>query len=286
MEDLESLEDERDQQEECVLSKEEGLTLLQQAITQYYISQHLSQLSPTTTFDSSGIFFTSFLSLVEQSIDCNFQGSDLAVVLRQWKFKKVSVPEDGNCLFTAVAHNILERIKFEDEAVMRALQRLGVLSTVNKSPLDVSSLAKILCLLVVQEWQGEHADYYQLFVTTDIRSQASQYLQSGEFSGDLGDLMVVTLSNLLHIPITIFSNIPNLNIICITPVSNVDSIVPLYLTYISDGPGHYDYSVTLQSTWETLPSKKSTTRCFCGSKKNAEENHVLMTSLEIVGVHV
>ena len=62
---------------------------------------------------------------------------------------------------------------------------------------EVHSLAKVLRLLVVKEWQGENAEYYQGFVPTDI---GRQYLNSGEFGGDQRDLIVVTL---LHIPITI-----------------------------------------------------------------------------------
>lgn len=72
----------------------------------------------------------------------------------------------------------------------------GVLSTDPNTTPNASSLAKIFQYLVVQEWQGENADYYQAFVTIDIHSQANQYLHSGEYSGDIGDLIVVTLSNI------------------------------------------------------------------------------------------
>ena len=60
-------------------------------------------------------------------------------------------------------------------------------------------LVKALRLLVVQEWLGYNADYYQGFFTTDIAAHAHQYLSSGVFSGTLGDLMVFTLSNILHL---------------------------------------------------------------------------------------
>ena len=72
-----------------------------------------------------------------------------------------------------------------------------------QKPLDVASLSKLLRCLVVEEWQSENADYYQGFVTIDILSHAEQYLNNGEFSGDLGDLIVVILANILQSPITI-----------------------------------------------------------------------------------
>lgn len=99
------------------------------------------------------------------------------------------MPGDGNCLFTAVGHNLVDRVKYNDEAVHCSLKRLGVLSN-TQNELIVSSLAKVLRLLAVQEWLGENAEYYQGFVTTDIGIHAHQYLNSGEFGGDLGDLMV------------------------------------------------------------------------------------------------
>ena len=209
-----------DDVDESVPSKQEAVSLLLQAITQYYISQHLTTLSKTATIDSS-IFLTSFLSLVKQYPDSNnHEGCSndiLDLTLQQWNFRKISVPGD---------HNLVDRVKDNDEAVICSLRRLGVLSN-TQNELEVSSLAKVLCLLVAQEWLGENSEYYQGFVTTDIETHAHQYLNSGEFGGDLGDLMVVTLSNILHIPITIFSNIPGLGLVCITPTSGVNSIIPL-----------------------------------------------------------
>ena len=178
------------------------------------------------------------------------------------------MPGDGNCLFTAVAHNLVDRLKNNDEAVFCSLNRLGVLSN-TPNELCVSFLANALRRLVVQEWLGENAEYYQGFVTTDIATHAHQYLNSGEFGGDLGDLMVVTLSNILHIPITIFSNIPDLGLVCITPTSGMSSIIPLYLTYNNYGSGHYDYALPIDSTSNTPPSSPNqcATRCFCGRNK-------------------
>ena len=61
--------------------------------------------------------------------------------------------------------------------------------------------------------------------------------------------MVLTLANVLHMPITIFTSVVNMPVICITPTMQVaDSAQPLLLTFIQDGPGHYDYAVMGQST--------------------------------------
>ena len=46
-------------------------------------------------------------------------------------------------------------------------------------------------------------------------------------------------------------------VICITPTMQVaDSAQPLLLTFIQEGPGHYDYAVTAPST--TASGKQQT----------------------------
>ncbi len=80
--------------------------------------------------------------------------------------------------------------------------------------------------------------------------------------------MVLTLANILQLPITIFTNIPNLGIICIAPSSGVYSTEPLFLTFNSNGPGHYDYAVPIpDDAADNHPSQSRGTKCYCGRKK-------------------
>ena len=48
-----------------------------------------------------------------------------------------------------------------------------------------------------------NTDIYQGFTVIDIRQHA--YMPDGEFAGDLGDLMMLTLANILNTPITLFT---------------------------------------------------------------------------------
>ena len=87
-------------------------------------------------------------------------------------------------------------------------------------------------------------DFYQCFVTVDISTISDDFLASGIFEGDLGDLMVLTIANILHCPITLFTSINDMPIICITPtVETMDTTHPLFLTFIQSGSGHYDYAL-------------------------------------------
>lgn len=60
------------------------------------------------------------------------------------------------------------------------------------------------------------------------------FLESGHFEGELGDLMVLTLANVLNIPIVLFTSVPNMPVLCVTPASGIPSAtsVPLFLTFM------------------------------------------------------
>ena len=81
---------------------------------------------------------------------------------------------DGNCLFTAASLSLLQH---SDQTVYNTI---GI-----DQNFDALLISQILRKLVVQEWLGENSEYYQKFVTFDIRDRAEQYLNSGEFAGDL-----------------------------------------------------------------------------------------------------
>ena len=177
--------DETIEENDCwIISQDSALSLLKESIAQYYIIQHLSQLSKTVTINPSRIFFSSFLSSVNHVMEDTSDSSDqqLKDVLSQWNFEQVPVQSDGNFLFTAVSLSLLQH---HDQTVFNTI---GI-----DQNFDALLISQILRKLVVQEWLGENSEYYQKFVTFDIRDRAEQYLNSGEFAGDLGDLIVVTL---------------------------------------------------------------------------------------------
>ena len=124
---------------------------------------------------------------------------------------------------------------------------------------------------------GENYKLYQSFVTVDLREEGQEFMQSGQFTGEVGDLMVFTLSNILQSPIAIFTSIPNLPVICITPMFvHAESDNPIFLTFIQEGPGHYDYAIVCESESDDprsiciqeAPLTIKQTKCHCGRKKD------------------
>ena len=90
---------------------------------------------------------------------------------------------------------------------------------------------------------------------------ADDFLASGIFEGDLGNLMVLTIANILHCPITLFTSINDMPIICI--VETMDTTHPLFLTFIQSGSGHYDYALPCN---EAKVQAKARIKCNCGRK--------------------
>ena len=43
----------------------------------------------------------------------------------------------------------------------------------------------------------------------DIAAHAEEYRRSGEFCGDLGDLMVMAVANIIRMPLLLFTNVEN-----------------------------------------------------------------------------
>ena len=82
---------------------------------------------------------------------------------------------------------------------------------------------------MVKEWQ-EHTDHYQGYLTEDLAPHSETFLQSGHYTGDLGDLMILTLANVLHIPVTVFTSISNMPVLCVLPTTtqSIHSTQPIF----------------------------------------------------------
>ena len=110
---------------------------------------------------------------------------------------------------------------------------------------------------MVQEWMC-NSEQYQPFVTVDLVTEAERYMASGVFAGQLGDLMVIILANIISHPIVILTSVPNMPVLCISPLSGETGVgsTPLFLTYLHSVAGHYDYAVPVDHNTEIKHKKK------------------------------
>ena len=245
-------------------SSQEAVYILMQAVSAFYVSMTLQGMSKTADFNSRNIFFTSFMAMVEgwcNSHQSEIESSQIENMLSSWNLQKVNIPGDGNCLFTSVAFSLVQRIQSGDAYIIERLRDIGIHEIDMQ---DTNHIQKFLRIRMVEEW-NTNQEYYQGFLTVDITTITHEFLQSGHFSGCLGDLMVLTLANILQIPITIFTSVQNMPLLCIMPTTQITSITqPIFLTYTQSGAGHYDCAVPMPSDSISASKKTKVTRCTCG----------------------
>lgn len=76
--------------------------------------------------------------------------------------------------------------------------------------------------------------------------------------------MVLTLANVLQMPITAFTSVPNMPLLCIIPsTQTMLTTQPIMLVYTHTGPGHYDSAIPIDNY---SPAAPGPARCTCGRK--------------------
>ena len=256
------------------VSLEWAKIVLLQAISWYCIYEQLSGYSSTAYVKSGSIPFMNseltnlFMCCSSADTDSEKQTHEhrLDSVLKSWNFERIAVPSDGDCLFASVAVGIKD------------LSQRGISNILNDMSIDpteqpIADVVHTLRKAVVEEWLGENTGSYQSFLTSDqLHEQAQSFLNSGTFAGDIGDLVVQALANVLKIPIVVFTSVESMPTIVVTPPNVVtENIQPLHLAYNAHGPGHYDAAVWVSPDTqpEQLPEEGALPQqpaCSCGRK--------------------
>ena len=245
--------------------------ILMQALAWFFIHKSMTTMSETAQIrldlipfmlSTSGDLFNSIMFMPSDEQKTHEERLDQ--LLKSWKYLRVRVPPDGNCLFYSVAYNIKTQLERGNSELERILMNVGINV---REPL--AKIASDLRKGVVQEWLGEHSQSYQLFMSeSQLQSQAEEFLQDGAYSIEIGDLAVAALSNILQTPLVLFTSRPNQPLHIQYPTcSPMLNPHPICLAYLQFGPGHYDavapHSVELEDIPESGPS---TTKCTCARK--------------------
>ena len=119
---------------------------------------------------------------------------------------------------------------------------------------------------------AEHRPLSRVHYPRPIGTVTQLYLQDGQSLGDAGDLMVLTLANVLGMPITVFTSVQNMPVLCIMPTSQSVAIEqPLFLAFTQHGAGHYDAVIPISAS-QMLQPTTDIVKCNCGRKTNFEGN--------------
>ena len=186
------------------LSEEEAIYILSQAVSAYFVTAALTSLATTADFTAVNTFFLSSMYLTQaltSSGNTHFNNEQIQALLASWNLKTVPSLGDGNCLFRSVAFGLIHQMQQGDDAIKQHMISLGIPEEYLN---DIEYIQRLLRTKMVEEWE-KNIDHYQGYITQDLGTVTQQYLQDGEFAGDGGDLMVLTLANVLSMPITVFT---------------------------------------------------------------------------------
>ena len=201
----------------------------------------------------------------------------LTSVLLSYNLESLAVDEDGDCLFHAVCLHLANEITADEDTsdLLSHAQSLGY-------SIQSDAMSKVLLLrkLVVKEWLDNQSTYKPFFLLKDFQSAAREFVQSGVFAGDLGDAMVLAISNVLQVPIVVFSSVENYPCIPIHPRRCSPSAKPILLGFLQNYKGgHYCLVVPKQMILVeesgpkvlSLSSNTTTKGCRCGRGRNSKD---------------
>ena len=187
--------------------------------------------------------------------------------------ERQQVPGDGNCCFHSLSLAIISN---SDE--IRAYKS-DFFQIHNLNPdRGASDLAQQLRQVAVKEWQSNPQDYEGfLGCGANVIVEAEKFKQNGVFLGELGNTVLLSLSNGLGLPIIALSSAVNHPLINITP-RHMNTPVPLYVAYNQYGVGHYDaiaIPATSQVPSSSLELSADTSKCTCGKNDKTTQTHCM-----------
>ena len=160
-------------------------------------------------------------------------------IVSNYGFEKISVPGDGDCCFSSISFALDKMLECHDDAVQQHLQSLNI-----HRNQDLSNRNIVLRELVVAEWLGMNSEEYACFLSSSEKSSfedtVHKFLEPGVFDYELGNSVLLALTNVLKIPIVVFSSINSYPVIPLLPRVSPLISVPLYVAFNQSGKGHYD----------------------------------------------
>lgn len=149
----------------------------------------------------------------------------------------VETLRDGDCLFHAVAYGLnIMRTEIKISEKLSLLKIYTSNQEVSASHLRKSTVKHI----------KENLHLYNNFMATLDMETIDHYEQDGVFEGNIGDLLISAISNMLEIPIIIITARSDIEVIIINCDSPI-TIEPLCVAYDHAGPGHYSATMDIHT---------------------------------------
>ena len=146
--------------------------------------------------------------------------TELEELLRSYRFAKVQVAPDGDCLFASIIFQLNQMLSAGNSDLAKHLQVLGF--NIRELRDDKAAIAALRALMVAE--MVENRVEYEGYLTNEsveYEDQVKEFQKLGVYSGEVGNFMALSLSNVLRINIVLLTSMVNFPVIPITPRKNV-----------------------------------------------------------------
>ena len=201
----------------------------------------------------------------------------LDAMLTSWKMVKKPILGDGNCCFRSVACSLITNHKAILDQDPLFFGAIGINDIASISEIELSTKLREA---TVKEWQSHSEEYEGFLTTSTVVEEAKLFFQSGHFNSDLGDTVLLALSNVLGLSIMVFSSIQSHSVINILP-RKLKIAIPIHLAHLQYGQGHYDVALVAQDasacdhsgTQNPLSISPTVVHCSCGKNDKSDQPH-------------
>ncbi|KAI8510775.1 hypothetical protein Bbelb_116910 [Branchiostoma belcheri] len=169
----------------------------------------------------------------------------------------VRVPSeaDGSCLFMSVSFQLMQLLSdgHIGTKICSHLSKLFPDLFPDGQPIcdiDQETLAIRLRAAMVDEWLNNEDVYKEFVPDVNFQTEALQYLRRDVFDGDMGDMMVLALANVLNIAIILVTPQQAIPLVPVFPPDVLDKQACMYLAFDKDRM-HFDS--TTESTLNNMP---------------------------------
>ena len=234
-----------------MLTNDMASNLLYEMLTRHSVLSHVNaqcKARNIDVFNMESLFDANLVSFLGgrfgSDMDCDRKDHNVRLqrTVASFGLEIFPVDPDGDCAFTAVWRQI-RMLTTDDDMVNDTADLTNHLVTLGLTLTDTTVPVKMLRSLFVDEICGEKVNYYHSFIQGmtkwEFIEEAKKFIYPGQFSGQVGDLIVMALSNLLKCPILVLTSMESCNIIPFIP-ENLSCNVPIFVAFNQHGPGHYD----------------------------------------------
>ena len=219
------------------------------------------------------MFAESSLTLLNNDLQSKKQPVALDDVLTNYNLVRVNIPPNGDCFFLSVAYALLNDIIPNQNIPSDAHKHLDTIGLIKETSYDANEMSSSLRILLVREWMN-NPDQYKPFLDSQIEfeTEASLFLNGGNFASQLGNSMPLAMANVLKIPVVVMTKMDNFSIIPITPRESLQSL-PVFIAF-----DHYDAVMQVQPSEPTSENSRydckkevSPDGCRCGQGAKKKE---------------